>query len=145
MNDTITDIIRAEEAHSLAGLFRLRAERSPECEAYRQYDRSRDQWVSCTWREVAGRVARWREALRGEALAAGERVAILLNNGVEWVCMDQAALSLGLVPVPRAHGNPGSAGGLRAESGIGCCWRSIAGGRTGCESPSRSNDRAPRI
>ncbi|MEW5890332.1 MAG: hypothetical protein AB1768_15120 [Pseudomonadota bacterium] len=32
--------VRAEEAHSLAGLFRLRVERSPEREAYRQFDRT---------------------------------------------------------------------------------------------------------
>jgi long-chain acyl-CoA synthetase len=38
--------------------------------------------------------------LRREGLAAGERVALLLEYSVEWVCLDQAALSLGLVTVP---------------------------------------------
>ena len=42
-----------------------------------------------------------RTFVRGvEKLAAGDRVAILLHNSVEWVCFDQAALSLGLVVVP---------------------------------------------
>jgi long-chain acyl-CoA synthetase len=100
MNDPVANIIPAEEARSLAGLFRLRVERTPEREAYRQYDPARKQWQPLTWREIAERVGRWRNALRGEGLAAGERVAILLNNSVEWVCMDQAALTLGLVPVP---------------------------------------------
>jgi len=100
MNDQATGVICADDAQSLAGLFRLRVARTPEREAYRQYDRTRGQWVSYTWQEVAERVARWRVALCGEALAPGERVALLLSNGVDWVSMDQAALSLGLVPVP---------------------------------------------
>jgi len=43
---------------------------------------------------------RWQAALAGESLTTGERVAVLLNNSVEWVCFDQAAQSLGLVVVP---------------------------------------------
>lgn len=100
MNDLTLDVIRAGDAQSLAGLFRLRVARTPQREAYRQYDRTRGQWVGYTWQQIGERVARWRAALHGEALAPGERVAILLNNGIDWVCMDQAALSLGLVPVP---------------------------------------------
>jgi long-chain acyl-CoA synthetase len=45
-------------------------------------------------------VTRWRQALAREQFAPGERVAVLLRNSVEWVCFDQAALSLGLVVVP---------------------------------------------
>jgi long-chain acyl-CoA synthetase len=45
-------------------------------------------------------VARWRAALAGEALAEGDRVAMLLRNCPEWVMFDQAAMSLGLVTVP---------------------------------------------
>src|SRR3990172_7482946 len=36
----------------------------------------------------------------GEGFAAGDRVAVLLKNSVEWVCFDMAAQSLGLVVVP---------------------------------------------
>ncbi len=98
--DSVTDIIPASEARSLAGLFRSRVERTPEREAYRYYDPAQQHWQPLTWREIAERVGRWRSGLQREGLGAGERVALLLNNSVEWVCMDQAALSLGLVPVP---------------------------------------------
>jgi long-chain acyl-CoA synthetase len=45
-------------------------------------------------------VAQWRAGLEREGLAAGDRVAIPLRNGVEWVCLDQAALAAGLRVVP---------------------------------------------
>jgi len=45
-------------------------------------------------------VGRWRAALAREQLAAGERVALMLPNCVEWICFDLAAQSLGLVVVP---------------------------------------------
>ena len=90
----------AAEAGSLPGLFRRRCQRSPGTEAYRQYDAAAERWESYSWRDVAELVARWRASLTQEGLAAGDRVAILLKNSVEWVCMDQAAQSLGLVVVP---------------------------------------------
>jgi long-chain acyl-CoA synthetase len=57
-------------------------------------------WRELTWRDMAHWVARWRQALDGESLAPGDRVAMLLRNCPEWVMFDQAALSLGLVTVP---------------------------------------------
>jgi long-chain acyl-CoA synthetase len=75
-------------------------ERSPDLEAYRAYDRDSDSWRSYSWREMAAQVARWRKALAGEGLKAGDRVALQLRNCPEWVIFDQACLSLGLVVVP---------------------------------------------
>lgn len=74
--------------------------RSPDAPAYRQYQPSRDCWKTWTWREIGQEVNRWRQALTGEGLDPGDRVAILLVNSVEWVCFEQAALGLGLVVVP---------------------------------------------
>jgi long-chain acyl-CoA synthetase len=59
-----------------------------------------DRWRDHTWREMEGRIARWRTALGLEGFARGERVALMLPNGPDWVCFDQAALGLGLVVVP---------------------------------------------
>ena len=73
---------------------------SPSAEAYRTFDPVAARWLSLTWREFGQRVLEWRAALGGEGLAAAARIAILVPNGVEHLCMDQAALSLGLVPVP---------------------------------------------
>ena len=94
------DLISSAEAATLPGLFLRRCERTPEAEAYRQYDAAAKTWRSYRWREMKELAARWRTALAREKLAVGARVAVLLCNSVEWVCYDQAAQSLGLVVVP---------------------------------------------
>ncbi|MEN8168510.1 MAG: long-chain fatty acid--CoA ligase [Pseudomonadota bacterium] len=94
------DLIPLKQARTLDGLFLQRVQRSPQAVAYRGYDRQNKQWYELTWSEMGGEVARWRQALRAEGLAPGDRVAVLLRNCPEWVMFDQAALSLGLVVVP---------------------------------------------
>ena len=94
------DLISCAEARTLPGLFLRRCEKTPEAEAYRQYDPAAAAWRSYRWREMRALAGRWRAALARENLAPGERVAILLRNSVEWVCFDQAAQSLGLALVP---------------------------------------------
>ncbi|MEX0959064.1 MAG: long-chain fatty acid--CoA ligase [Burkholderiales bacterium] len=99
-NQLTLDLIGSGEAETLPGLFRRRCERTPDGEAYRQFDPSTAQWKGHTWRDMQAGVARWQAALARERLAPGERVAVLLKNSVEWVCFDQAAQALGLVVVP---------------------------------------------
>lgn len=81
-------------------LLAARVRATPAGEAYRQFDSTRGEWVSYSWKEIAHRIRRWRCALAQEGFPLGARIAILVPNGIEHVCMDQAALSLGLVPVP---------------------------------------------
>ncbi|MGB5834720.1 MAG: AMP-binding protein, partial [Thiohalocapsa sp.] len=100
MADWSEDLIPAERARTLDGLFHQRLKRSPNCIAYRWHARAEGGWHAVTWGETAREVARWREALQSENLSPGDRVAILLRNCPEWVIADQAALSLGLVTVP---------------------------------------------
>ncbi len=110
--------ISAGEAGTLPGLFRIRVARTPEAIAYRQYDAGQGVWKSYRWSEMERRVARWRGALAEERLADGERVAVLITNSVEWVCLDQAALSLGLVVVPLyTTDTPGNLAYILADSG----------------------------
>jgi long-chain acyl-CoA synthetase len=52
------------------------------------------------WQEIGQLIERWCRALDEEGLAYGDRVAILVPNGIEHVAMYQAVLSRGLVPVP---------------------------------------------
>jgi long-chain acyl-CoA synthetase len=59
-----------------------------------------DVWRDVTAAEVAALVARWQAAVKGLGLAKGERVAVCLKNGVNWVALDIALLGLGLVVVP---------------------------------------------
>jgi len=105
-----------DAARTLSELFAQRVTRSPDAVAYRQFEG--DGWRDYTWREVAREVARWRSALAGEGLAAGERVALSLPNGVDWVCFDQAALALGLVTVPLyTTDSPGNLAHILNDSG----------------------------
>lgn len=97
------DLIGAAEAGTLLGLFRCRAERTPEKTAYRQFDAARGSWIDYSWAEMRRKIGAWRLVLAGEGLEAGERVAILHKNSVEWVCFEQAALGLRLVVVPLYH------------------------------------------
>ena len=87
------DPIPAADAGTLPGLFLRRCEKTPDAEAYRQFDPASARWERFTWRDMRARAARWRAALAREGLPPGERVAILAPNGVDWVCCDLAALS----------------------------------------------------
>ncbi len=100
MTDWQEDLITVEAAGTLDGLFAERVRRSPDSPAYRNFDRDGKDWRDFSWREVGERAARWRAALAKEDFDPGDRVAIRLRNGLEWVCFDQAALGEGLVTVP---------------------------------------------
>jgi len=97
---TDTDTISRTEAITLAGLFRERVRRSPDKVAYREFDAASNDWKAYTWSDTAREVARWQDAFRKEGLQKGERVALRLKNSWHWIVFDQAALGLGLVPVP---------------------------------------------
>ncbi len=92
--------IRIGDGDSIATAFAKRLALSPEAVAYREYDAREELWRTHSWDEVARRAGRVRAALVAEGLAPGERVAIMLRNGVDWVCFDQGAYAAGLVVVP---------------------------------------------
>jgi long-chain acyl-CoA synthetase len=100
MGDLHEDLINVDTAGTLDGLFIERVRRTPEATAYRYFDKTSESWRDSSWREVAARVARWRAAIVAEGYEPGERAAIQLRNGVDWVCFDQAVLGEGLVSVP---------------------------------------------
>jgi long-chain acyl-CoA synthetase len=113
-----SDLISCTEAGTLPGLFLRRIERTPDIIAYQQYDPARQKWISYTWQEIHLQYSRWQQALAGENLEAGDRVAIALRNSVEWVCFEQAALSLGLVVVPLCTwDSPGNISYILTDSG----------------------------
>jgi long-chain acyl-CoA synthetase len=100
MSNNTDSHIPADDAKTLAGLFRERVRRTPDKIAYRQFDPGNKQWHDSSWADMAADVARWQTALANEELQHGDRVAILLRNCKEWVAFDQAALGCGLVIVP---------------------------------------------
>ena len=64
---------------------------------YRHFDGG--EWRDVTAGEIAALIGRWQAALALK-LVAGDRVAVCLKNGIDWVALDLAALGLGLVVVP---------------------------------------------
>jgi long-chain acyl-CoA synthetase len=127
-------VFQLVQAATLAELLQSRARASPEREAYRQFDRVAGRWRSYSWSEIARLVERWTAALHAEGFAAGSRVAILLPNSVEHVCLDQAALALGLVCVPmHVIDNPENLAYVLGDSGASLLmvdspdrWRTLA-------------------
>jgi Long-chain acyl-CoA synthetases (AMP-forming) len=108
--------IGAAQARTLPGLFAQRVARTPHAIAYSEV--ADGAWRAHSWSDMAHAVSRWRAGLAGEGLAAGERVAMGLPNGVDWVCFDQAALALGLVTVPLyATDSPGNRAYILADAG----------------------------
>ena len=93
------EIVSARQAGTLWGLFCERVGRSPDGTAYRDYDPIARHWRNHTWRAIAVHVDRFRAALAREELRPGDRIAILLPNGIDWVCLDLAAHASGLIVV----------------------------------------------
>ena len=89
----------ADQATTLCELFRHRVAATPDRPAYREHDPDQG-WLQHSWAEIGADVALWQAALLAENLVAGDRVAVMLPNCLDWVRFDQAALGLGLVVVP---------------------------------------------
>lgn len=94
------DMISPEQAVTLPGLFAERVRRTPAACAYRRFDLDDRCCTDISWQEAYTMVGRWQQALRREGLAPGDRVAIMVRNGLDWIGFDLAALGLGLVTVP---------------------------------------------
>ena len=102
---------------TLPQLLRWRVGLTPGLAAYRHFDAGLARWVGFSWQQIDCEFERWRRALAAEGFAPGERIAILMPNGIAHIAMDQAALSRGLVPVPmHAVDNPDSIGYILQDS-----------------------------
>jgi long-chain acyl-CoA synthetase len=113
MTSTPADIASVQ---TLPQLLAYRAASTPDAEAYRAFDSSRQTWASLTWAQTAERVSTWTHALAAMQLPPAARVAILLPNSLNAMCADQATLAAGDVPVPlHAIDNPGSIAYILAD------------------------------
>jgi long-chain acyl-CoA synthetase len=114
-----TDIIEPKAAKTIAGLFFERVRRTPHACAYRRFSEKTHRFEEITWKEVSDLAARWQAALQREDLHPGERVALGVKNGLEWVLFDLAALGLGLVTVPLfAFDRPENSAYILKETGV---------------------------
>ncbi|MBV8634043.1 MAG: long-chain fatty acid--CoA ligase [Burkholderiaceae bacterium] len=109
MSQSVSETLK--QISTLGQLFSQRVQLTPEAEAYRQFESASKSWVSYSWKKIGERVAHWARALDAMGLEHGARIAVLLPNGVDAVCIDQACLSRGFVPVPmHSIDTPGSIG-----------------------------------
>lgn len=71
---------------------------TPERVLYRQW--VNNAWQDSTARDMLALAARWQQAFRNRGFERGDRIALCLKNGIQWVAIDMAALGMGLVVVP---------------------------------------------
>lgn len=65
-----------------------------------EFNHKTKQWETLSFNELYARALEWSRAFVASGLKKGDRVAMLLPNGIDAVCFDQGALIVGLVPVP---------------------------------------------
>jgi long-chain acyl-CoA synthetase len=94
-----TDMVPVGEAPTVWALFCARVRRTPEAIAYRNPASAPAGWVDYSWAKTAERVDRFRAALAAAGMQPGDRVAVLLPNGIDWACLDLAAEGSGLIVV----------------------------------------------
>ena len=124
----------AAGVRTLAELFAWRVRRTPDAIAYRQFDRIHGAWTDMSWTGIRERAQRFEAALSAAGIARGSRIATLLPNGIDAVCVDQAALAKACVPVPmHVLDNPASIAWILGDSGASALfassqaqWESIA-------------------
>ena len=106
------------EPKNLYSLFLERLRVSGDQCAYLQWHKESSTWQEHTWQDIAKHIGRMQHSFRAENLQAGDRVAIMLANGVDWVVFDQAALGCGLITVPLYnHDNAGNVAHILKDSG----------------------------
>ena len=88
------------DQRTLPELLSWRVGATPHAAAYRHFEGRLNAWTGVNWAEFGERVARWTRALSRLDLPRGARIAILLPNSLDAVCIDQAVLALACVPVP---------------------------------------------
>ena len=92
------DVIPADIAGGIPGVFAERTRRTPDAPAYLQWKDG--SWLTWTWQQFEASWGLWRAAFAAESLERGSRVMIRAHNCLEWVLFDQGAMANGLVVVP---------------------------------------------
>ena len=82
---------------TIASRFWEHALQTPHRSAFAQVVENRLQWYS--WSELASGVLQWIEELQRLAIIPGEPVASCLGNSLDWILLDLAAQTLGLMHV----------------------------------------------
>ena len=110
--------IAESAADTLCALFAARVAHTPDALAYRFFSPKRRAWMNLSWRQADERVRAWQRVLVARGIRPGDRVALMLRNSPEWLCVDQAILTLGAITVALfCADTPASNAHLLADSG----------------------------
>ena len=110
------DIIGCEEARTIPGLLFERAARDCDRVGFTEFREGR--WTDVTLRQVSRKVGQFRAALDAAGMRRGDRVALWLPNGTDWVAFDIAAMANGLITVPLyMHDSPANVCSLLENAG----------------------------
>ncbi len=94
------EYISPAQAETLYGLFKKRAEISPNNIAYKYFDLQNSEWRHLKWKEALEKINIWKSSFFNEQFSSGDKVAVQLKNCPEWIFFDQSALANDLITVP---------------------------------------------
>lgn len=97
--DAAPDALDRAQVRTLADLYAQRLRLSPHAEACRHFDARSQSWRSLSWAEIGALARGYAAGLRALSLRPGERMALQIPNGPDWLALDWAAHCLGLVTV----------------------------------------------
>jgi long-chain acyl-CoA synthetase len=104
-----TIVSHPSQQPTLADMLQARVAQTPQLPAYRESVGKDLPWREWTWAQTGQGVQAWRWALQASGMAHGDRVGIWLPNSINAMCMDQAALQMGVISVPvHTTDNPAS-------------------------------------
>ena len=85
---------------TIAGVFQQRTTLTPNKTAYIQYDHEQQKWIDYSWEQMLSLAASIQGWLQSLNINTGDRIALMIPNGILWVAIDQAAAGLGIITVP---------------------------------------------
>ena len=88
------------DSDTIAKVFEQRAALTPEKTAYIQYDHDQEKWIHYSWQQMLTLAASLQAWLQSLNINTGDRIALMIPNGILWVAVDQAAAGLGIITVP---------------------------------------------
>lgn len=113
------------EIGSLAALYAARARATPDWVACRWFDAARQSWCDLSWQGLQRLAQRYACSLECAGLSPGDRVALQIPNGPDWLAIDWACQTLGLVTVGLYHEDtPSSVSSMLVDSGARCVFLS---------------------
>lgn len=118
---TASRIEEIKKCQTLTEFVPLRVKDIPNHVVLKQFNRTTSHWDTVTFKQLWEKIQAWQHGYTYLGLAKGARVAYLMNNCVDAIVSDQAALQNGLIGVPlHAIDTPGSFAHNIGDSGAAC-------------------------